>query len=239
MKRAFYTIYDAANAEYAKKMRASLSKFHPDIPLIEFTDTEIDETKERRPDIFYKSAPYFAKKLMDEGYEELIKLDCDQIITGPIDVFGTPCEVGTVYNYNRMDFEKYGIVSVMDININFYYNNGFVLLKSKEFVEHWLMLCERPNIVNFRFREQDLLNILCHYGNYSVFPLEQGKIFYGLSGKDYWAESVMKDGKIYVPSKNAFIHVIHFAGGQGAQKMNYRTYFSEEVSDYIAALIRA
>lgn len=238
-------MYDKQNEQYAVLMRKTFRHWHKDIELIEFTDKDIDETGEKRPDIFYKSAPYFAKKLMDAGYDELIKLDCDQFILGPLDIFDIPCDVGVVHNWNRIDPPVYGTISVWDVNAGHYYNNGLVLLKSKEFVEHWLMLCNRPNIVNYRMREQDLLNIICHYGNYNVFDLESGDTWYGLRAKGEGLRMRIKDGRVVLPrgidnnypAQDTYINVYHFAGGTGSAKMNFRTVFSEEVQDFIEKII--
>ncbi len=55
----------------------------------------------------------------------------------------------------------------------------------------------------------------------------------------------MKDGLIVVsaakdlfPEKDKILRCIHFAGGNIDVKMNYRAYFSEECSDYIASLLK-
>lgn len=230
MKTCFFTIYDKNNERFAVGMRNSLKKFHPDIPLIEFTDKDIDETGITRPHIFYMSAPYFAHKLMKEGYDQVIKLDADQIITGSLDnvINDTTYEVGVVNNFNKIDQKLYGNIGVWDIPPQEYRNNGFVALRSKYFVDLWLRICMSPRINNYIYREQDILNILCVYSSFKVLTLDQGPFWYGLGGKDEWVNSKMDKDNIVTPSGKT-IKVIHFAGGNDVNKRNYRTLFPEEV----------
>src|SRR3990172_1013096 len=217
-KTCFYTIYDAANEQYASMLRNSLKKFHPDIPLIEFTDKEINASGVARPDIFYMAAPFYAEKLMTEGYEQIIKLDVDQIITGSLGILLTePHDVAVVYNWNRIDPVQYGTVGVWDINPQHYYNNGFVSLRSREFVDHWLMLCKRSNIANYRYREQAVLNIICQYGNYNVYILDRVNDWYGIHSKGEWPKCIMKEdimilpkGEDGYPEEEKTIHAIHW-----------------------------
>ena len=241
-KTCFYTIYDNNNEPYAVMLRNSLKKFHPDIELREFADKEIDESGIPRPDIFYLSAPFFAKKLMDEGYEHVIKMDCDQIITGNLDhvIEDTSFDVGTVLNFNERDFKTYGPVGVWDIPPQQYFNNGMVSLNSKEFVEHWLKVCMTPHFMNYTYKEQDFLNIICHYGNYNVFCFDQSNKWHGLASKSHWLQAVMKEGKLVVPLPEGDREIVclHWAGGNQEKKMNYQTAFTEEVISYLDSLVK-
>jgi hypothetical protein len=244
MKTCFYTIYDKNNESLAVKFRNSLKKFHPDIPLIEFTDKEVNETGIPRPQIFYMSAPYFAKKLMDEGYEHVIKMDCDQLVTGKLDhiLQNESYDVGTVLNFNQRDYKQFGQIQVWDIGKEQYINNGFVSLRNKEFVEHWLSLCLRPNINHYQFREQDILNIICYYGNYKVTCFDLSNKWHGLVSKDYWLQATIKDGKLIVPASETLkeekeIVCLHWAG-VFEEKLNYRTQFNEDVIAYLDTLVK-
>ena len=238
----FLTIYDQAHGINAHMLRNSLKHFHPNIPLVEITEKELEGMW--KPDIFYKAAPYFANKYIDQ-YKTIIKLDIDQIIVGSLqDVIDDPLyDVGVVYNYNRMDAEKYGLIKVWDILPQTYLNNGFVVLRSKEFITHWLMLCNRPNFVNYPMREQDILNILCYYGNYRVKLLDEGPNWYGLAAKAEWNTAILREKDIVIPEsktvgKEKTLRVIHFAGGESGIKMNFHSYFTSEVSAYIEELIK-
>lgn len=241
---AFLTIYDKKHGEHIDMFRNSLRHFHPDIPLIEVQDPEIDSMGIQRPHVFYIAAPLFTQKYMKE-YKTIVKLDCDQIITGSLsDALEDPFyDVGCVYNYNRMDASKYGLIKVWDVPPAQYVNNGLVVLRSKEFVDHWLSLCMRPNIVNYPMREQDILNILVYYGNYKIKFLDNSDSFYGLSAKGDWNTAILKGKDIIIP-KSQFVatdkklNVIHFAGGEQGAKMNFHSYFSPEVSNYIEEIIK-
>lgn len=241
---AFVTIYDKKHGEKAYMLRNSLKKFHPDIPFIEVQDEEIDSFGIPRPHVFYMAAPLIANKYMEQ-YKTIVKLDVDQIVTGSLtEVLEDPLyDVGCVYNYNRMDAEKYGLIKIWDIPPSQYVNNGLVVLRNREFVHHWLTLCGRPNFMNYPMREQDLLNILVYYGNYRVKMLDEGIGWYGLSAKADWNTAIMRGKDVIIPQSQYVSHekvlkMIHFAGGEQGAKMNYHSYFSPEVSAYIDSLVK-
>ena len=132
-------------------------------------------------------------------------------------------------------------ISLWDISgginaLGHYYNNGLVVLKSKEFVEHWYRLCMSRHFSNYQFREQDLLNILCSdYHNYKVKWLEE-KDFYGEQAKPYWVKAKLVGNKIMYEEHE--IKIIHFGGGNIANKGNYRIKFQPDVIKRIEELIK-
>lgn len=240
-----------------EKMLNSLRKFHSEeeLPLVVVKGDDLKQRLEKDPDFFYRATPVMAKELFELGYEYVLKLDCDQIITGDLDYVlnSKGWDVGTVLNFNRMDSQKYGVITVWDIGPNNYVNCGFVAMRNKEFVNEWHRLCFSDHFKNYRMWEQDLLNIMCYY-----FPFKH-KIFdqfdkmnsyaawHGLIAKSEWQNAViMKDetsatGKrlILKPTKDKYVpqmlelKVLHWAGGKDEKKMHYRTRFSEEVIEYL------
>jgi lipopolysaccharide biosynthesis glycosyltransferase len=247
MKTCFYTIYDEKNSVYAPYLRNSLKKFHPDIPLIEFKDKDIEETKIPRPEIFYLSAPYFAGKLMDEGYEMVVKIDVDSIVLGNLSeaLLEDAYDVKTVFNWNRTDPKMYGEIGLATIQPQEYFNNGFVVLTSRKFVKEWMRLCKSSHQPRMPFREQGWLNILAHYCGYSVVCLDNAVNWWGLRSKGEWHRCIVRDNSIVLPQgpdgypdSDKTIKVIHFAGGDTGPKMNYKIYFSEECITYIDNLVK-
>lgn len=82
MKPVFFTIADKNNMPYAVKMINSLRKFHDtEVRII----TEEDIAKFKDKDFFYRATPIIANELFKEGYDVVIKLDADQIITGSLE----------------------------------------------------------------------------------------------------------------------------------------------------------
>ena len=61
-------------------LKNSFKKFHPNDDFILFSDDDIKQTNDNM--IFYRAAPYFARKLFDAGYTEVCKLDADTIVLG-------------------------------------------------------------------------------------------------------------------------------------------------------------
>lgn len=239
--RIAFTIADERNLPYAQMMIRSLRKFHSEeeLPLIIIGPDELKEIKD--PAKFYRMTPFIAKPLMAE-YDLVLKLDADMIITGPLDFVlnTTDYDIGTVSNFSRVDIKEYGEVSVWDISPMEYFNCGFVAMRSKEFVDHWYDLCFGPRFESYRYKEQDLLNILCHYGNYKVrcfdYSDDTRSEWYGMFSKGEWPrvkmvgdDFVLPANEDGYPSKDMIIKCIHFAGGEGnPTKMKYKLFFNDE-----------
>lgn len=243
-KTVAFTIADKKNLEWATMCALSFKHFHPNVDFFIVGDKQLDETKIPRPHIFYIATPLFGRNLMKE-YDQVIKIDADSIITAPLDVIDDPedFDVGVVYNWTRDQISDN--VKVWDIDPHMYFNNGFVVFRSKELLDHIWLLCNRPNITNYPYREQDILNIVSFYGNYEVKRLDDGDSWYGLRSKSEWSKCIMENGfitlkktKDYFPERDKIIRVLHWAGGNQDIKMNYRAYFNEECSDYIASLFK-
>ena len=231
-----FTIADDNNQEYLKMFVNSLRKFHSEeeLPLKVIGQKELQEI--RIDEKFYKMTPYIAKDLKE--YDLIAKFDCDQIVCGDLSHIwqDEDYDVGTVLNWNRVDPKTYGEVAVWDVTAPIYYNCGFVVMRSKEFIDHWWKLCDKPNIKNYRYREQDLLNILCYYGNYKVKCFDDQKMWHGLIVKSEWNKLEMRGDEIICPKgqdgfppDEKIIKMIHWGGGQNGVKMNYKAYFKEDV----------
>lgn len=239
--RAYFSIADENNMSYFQMLEKSFNKFHPNDELILIGEEEIKETGD--PYIFYRATPYFALKLMEKGFDEVCKLDADQIILGNLDhIWEAKYDAGAVNNSNPREHKKLE-VNVWDINPMAYLNCGFVTMRSREFVEHWLKLCYSPHFNSYQYREQDLLNIIVFYGNYDIALLDSGNKYHGLVAKGYEPYMKLKEGKVILPPQEDWnqeekeIVCWHVAGGNIPNKMNYKIHFSEEVSNYIDTIL--
>ena len=228
-KRVAFCPADQNNEKFFQQLQTSLRKFHSeeDLPLLRFDNTRGD------PKFWYRATPILARELLKE-YETVIKMDSDQIICGDISKIWNETEyfdVGVVMNDPSYP------IGLWDISPQSrYYNNGLVVLRSKEFIEHWYRLCFTSHFDRYQFREQDLLNILCSdYFNYKVKWLEE-KDFYGEQAKPYWAKAKLEENKIMYDGHE--IKMIHFGGGNIPNKGNYRIKFQPEVVAKIEELIK-
>lgn len=242
MKRCYWSIADDKNLPYFKMMEASFRKFHPNDELILFGEQDIREVQNKQ--IFYFATPYFTRKLMLRGYTDICKIDADSIITGSLDsIWEGSFDVAVVNNSNPREFAAYP-VTVWDIAPLAYVNCGFVVMRSREFVDHWLDLCFSYHYQNYQMREQDLLNILVSYGNYEIKRLDEEDSFYGLASKGYWLDIEMQGDDLLLkkgtewPDKDKYIKVIHWAGGNVADKMNYRIHFKPDVVKRLSFLTK-
>lgn len=262
---AVVCVADKNNIPYAKTMIKSLRRFHnwPVILVTNETDKEkipkdviLKDLSKYMVDqmFFYRATPIIAEPLLDE-YELVLKVDADSLILGDLSyVLETKdYDVGTVINWNRFDPQYYPLVQGWGIFPAEYFNCGFVALRSKKFAHDWKMLCFTPQFDRMQYKEQDLLNALCYFGNYNVrcFDIGNPKLdinaWYGIIGKGEWNRAILKDGKILIPKgfgetpfppSNIEIKVAHMGGGNGAPKDNWAAFFSPEVMVKIDELIK-
>ena len=247
MKRCYFTIADRVNMQYYDSLKNSLAKFTKD-PLILIDEAKINQLGD--PNFFYRATPIIASGLLRD-YDAVCKLDVDQIILGNLDhIWEGDFDVAVVRNSNPREDEVYP-VRLLDIPPTMYANCGFVVMKSKPFVEHWLKLCMSAHFNNYQYREQDLLNIMIFYmgedfgGPYKTKHLDSSNKFHGLALKGFEPNVILRDGKLILPKNEEYpqdedkeIVCWHVAGGNIANKMNYKIRFSEEVSKYISELVK-
>lgn len=244
-----FTIADEKNLPLARQLEKSFKKFHPDVPFEIYSGDELKANLQYDQHFFYRATPILAEKYIKD-YELVVKIDADSIITGPLDyVFTTKdYDIGTVLNWNRVDPQNYGIVQGWGIDPVEYFNCGFVAMRSEKFIHHWNVVCFSPQFERLQYREQDLLNILCYYGNYNVRCFDHGDgpanmhAWWGLIAKGEWLRATVKNGKIVIPQgKDNFpkrdleLKVIHLAGGH--HKPSYKTLFQEDVIKKIDELV--
>lgn len=264
-----FTVADKNNVRYAIPFLNSLRKFH-DIPVILYTD---ETNPEKLPKIsnlqvvdltpyltdrmfFYRQKPILAEPLLDE-YELVLGADCDQLILGDLNYIleTKDYDIGTVLNANRFDYQFFGWVDLGRIGIApiEYFNCGFVAMRNKKFVHQWLVNCLSPQFDRMQFKEQDILNILCYFGNYNIRCFDHGdgiknySAWHGLIGKSEWWRAIVKDGKIIVPKglgdtpyppADMEIKIAHLGGGAGMPKDNWGAYFSQDAMKVIDELIK-
>lgn len=254
MKHVVFTACDEANLKYARKFLKSFQYFHPDIDLVLFTNAKVEDIKGVRilpitskdPDIWYKQKPHFADILFREGYDSVLGADSDQIVLGNLDyLFNTTgYDVGTVLNFNPLDFRTYGEISIQGVHFaTEYYNAGLVMMRSHKFVKHWLALCNSKYFKRFKYREQDLLNIMCHFGEYQVKCYDDADdqtpyfAWHGLLGSRKTLDMILVGKDIVIPqsedgfpSRDVLYKVYHAGQGQTSEdKLNYRLLFPESI----------
>jgi len=240
MKRVAFTIASQDYIKYAEMLQKSLRKFHKPKDL-EFEIIGPEALKDRLidPYFFYRATPIIALEYFDKGYEQVIKMDADQIVCGDLSAsWDTTVDVSCVFNSNPRDFKAFPY-SIWDIPGSQYLNCGYVVMNNKKFVNHWKTLCLGPHFLPYQMKEQDLLNIMCHYGDYTTNLLDMGDSFWGLSTKGYWQDIVVEKNKLILHPQEGYnkvskwIKLLHWGGGNDPQKGNYHTKFSEEVIKWL------
>ena len=212
-------------------MIRSFKKFNPKEEIIIFGQDRIDTIRSAF------STPQFASELCGE-YKSIVQINADIIVTGSFDhMFNdSTFDVGVVKNNNRVD--NYTVWGLPSEN---YYNCGFVFMQSEEFIRHWLSLCLSPFFAHYQFKEQDLLNILCHYGNYNVRCFDTDSKVNGLAILSEWDRLIVKDNKLVLPASDYNkteweVSMVHFAGGDN--KSNVWDIVNPEVAEFLRECIK-
>jgi hypothetical protein len=123
-----------------------------------------------------------------------------------------------------------------------YMNCGLVAMRSEKFVHDWKVLCFTQQFDRSQYKEQDMLNAMIYYGNWSVRcldhmdPIGGNNGWWGLLGKLEWSRAILKDDKVMVPQglgptpfppKDVQLYVVHMAGGK--EKPSWGIFFNEQV----------
>ena len=214
---------EGRNMEYAEMMKNSFRKFHPDIP---FFIRPFDKV------FNYRIYALHGKELAKE-YELVVNIDNDSIVTGNLDhIFkDNSYDLGAALNNNLIDPR----LQMWDTPSHFYVNCGLVAIRGQRIWEWWNKLNNSPHWQKYRFREQDMLNIIFHYGDLKTKIFDHSPAWHGLISKGRWDRIVKKDNELVMPKsvlkdyiqagygfkeEDKTIKVIHWAGGQ-VPKMNY------------------
>lgn len=267
-----FTTADQNNFPYAVLMLNSLTKFHkpPEVDIILFTNETRKEQLARLPKgvevkdvtpflddpaFWYRQKPILAEQFMDD-YEVVLGMDADQLVVGSLDyIFTTKdYDIGTVINGNRVDPQFYGVVQFQGVHPMEYFNCGLVAMRSKKFVHDWKVLCYTPQFDRSQYREQDLLNAMCYYGNWNVRCFDYGdgpaKYFawHGLIAKGELPRAILKGTDIVIPKgegdspfppTDITLKVIHTGGGNMPNKLAYQGWFSDQkIVERIDALVK-
>jgi len=250
-----FTVCDKNNEKYAEMLKNSLRKFHTEeeLPLVIIKGEELLTYTKDDPMFFYRQKPIIGDGLLKE-YDLVIGLDCDQIVLGDISyIWKTKdYDVGTVLNYNRVDPPKFGYVQFQGVLPVEYMNCGLVSMRSERFVHDWKVLCFSQQFDRLQYKEQDLLNAMIFYGNWNVrcFDLGDGiakmKAWWGMISKGEWNRAELRGDEIICPKglgdtpfppDDMTLKIIHPGGGNQANKMNYATWFREDIVKRIDYLV--
>lgn len=234
----FYTIADDKNKEYADKMVNSLRKFHPDIPHVLFGQEELDKWAD--PSKFYRFYAIFGEQLSKE-YELVINIDADSIVCGDLShiIDDKSYEIGGVLNNNEIDPK----ITLFNIPYAFYLNAGFLAVRSERFWPWWAKMNYTAYFDQFQYREQDMLNIIFHYGDFKTKIFDFSDKWHGLIHKGYWNKFELRGDKIFLSAEEGVcdedkeIKAIHWAGGNVPNKMNIHAYFKPAVVERLVYLM--
>lgn len=230
-----FTIFDKNNEKYATKFVKSLRKFHTEkeLPLIIIDQKELDKMED--PMKFYRMTPMVASRLIKQ-FDTVLKFDCDQVVTGSLDhiINDTSYDLGCVLNSNPKELQ----VNIWNINSTMYMNAGFVAMRSEKLINHWWRLCNSMHFKDYQYKEQDLMNIIYHYGDYKTKCFDASKNWHGLISKGWWPYIelkgkdliLLKGDRPWPSEEDKTIKILHWAGGP-VEKMKFGINFNPKVRE--------
>jgi hypothetical protein len=250
MKTVFYTIIGDSHYKGCRtdEFISSFKNFHPDIDLVVFGEQEIRETFATDSRLnFYNSKATFAKKLYND-YDLVVNIDADHLIFDRLDeILLGDYDVAIPSNYNvwlnsglgtNTFATGVGVFSSDElIPFHQYIQGGLIASTSKLFWDQYenasLKFSDR-----FGNKENDILNIICHFLPYKLkvleghfeFENENFSCWYGCSSLGREGEFVVSDNKIRLDNK--IVKAYHFARG-GSVKPHPTELFSNEVCNFI------
>ncbi len=267
----FFTVGSKEYSKYAIPFLHSLTKFHSpsDIDILWYTNEKNPLVLQKvptgvklvdldpylaDPQFYFRQKPVLMEPLLDE-YELVVGFDSDSLILGDLSyiIKTSDYDVGTIINWNRWDEKVYPLVGGPGIMPIEYFNCSLVALRSKKFAHIWNVDCFSPQFERLQYREQDILNILCYYGNFNVRCFDHGD---GLAKYYAWHGIIAKgelhnaklvgddiiipkgEGQTPFPPEDMKLKAISLGGGHGAIKDNYSIFFPAEVMVRINELIR-
>jgi len=222
-------------------MRNSLKKFHPDIPHIIIGKDKFEAAVRADPLNRLRTYALFGEPLSKE-YDLVMGIDADCIVTGDLShiIDDKTYDVGCVLNNNLVDPK----LVVWDVSPDFYVNCGFMAIRGERPWSWWNKLNHGSWLPKYQFIEQDMLNIMVHYGDLNCKIFDLSNKWHGLINMGQWNKMVMRDGKLILPKTGGVceedkdIKIIHWAGGPSRKKMNYHVFFNKEVCKYLDYLTK-
>lgn len=211
----FWT-YASENYEQAfQNMSKSFKKFHPDIPLIRFTNEDI---KKFGLNVGTMNIYPHLTKLLGEKYKKVIHIDADILVCSPlIEVLDGDFDVATILDDD--EHQKY-------------YNLGFFASTNKEFNKLYSEECNL-RYKEFNDGEQGVFNDILNKCLYKIKKLDDGEGWYCTSVA-YDLKSIKRDGDTLF-FRNKPIRIIHMVANWG--KPVKQLDFTGEVSDDVLELI--
>jgi hypothetical protein len=272
-KVVFFAVGSKEYSKYAIPFWKSMVKFHnaKDVDMIWYTNEKDPKTLKKLPQgiqtkdlnpylkdplFYYRQKPILIEELLEE-YELVVGFDTDVLILGKLDYIMkmNDYDIATVINWNRFDQQYYPPVELQRIGIfpAEYFNCSLVACRSKKFAHTWKINCFSPQFDRMQYKEQDILNIMCYFGNFNVRCLDYGDdpnnhySWYGPISKGELSRALVKEGNIMIPKglgdtpfppTDITLRAITLAGGTEGVKDNWGVYFKPEVIEKINEIVK-
>jgi len=254
MKTVFFTICDSKlqrglpnsrNLDF-KGFVNSFKKFHPDIPLIIY-----DESDMKKRNVNYYNAKATFGRVLSEEYDLVVNVDADHFFFARCEeILQGDYEIAAPANFNETD-NLVGIKVSSGItgngNPNWLVNEveflqgGLIASPSKQFWEHYEYATQK-HYNKFVCFENDVLNIVAHTYPYKVKVLD-GHYDYRFAGHNCWygCSIINKEKNCYVENEKLMcegkqVKAYHFA--HGSAKKKYQDVFPESTHSFIQSIIQ-
>lgn len=230
MKACFFSIIDDRGFDKmgGKELIQSAKYFHPEVTFIRIDGEQMAKTL-KTVSTFNLIAHY--GKFFSVQFDLVVHIGLDSLVLSKLDdLFVPDYDVGGVLNNNAFDL-KVSILNAMDN----YINAHFIASWRPEFWWHW----DKINLKyaqSHQYVEQDILNVIFHYGNYRTKIFDETKDYWGVKSRGQWKNFVKKEDGIYLNDQK--VKVFHYAGGDLPIKNNYEDMFDKDVANYVREITK-
>lgn len=182
----------------------SFKKFHPDIDLKVFGQSEVDALFLEKPWLYSDNCKASFAKLLYDDYDMVVNIDSDFYIFDRLDeILKGDFEVAACANYNTMqnvklDEQILNGVQIQSVSEQKYIQGGLIASTSKKFWDDYEILSEKL-AKQLPLRENDVLNILFHSGQYKTKVLDGDFVFTSNLFEQYYnCASLGRENLVYV-----------------------------------------
>lgn len=219
-------------------MVASFRKFHEE-PLYVFGSFDMEQATDAGFPLGANYA-YFGSLLADR-YKTVVHLDADCLITGRLDEFiEADYDIAGCLNFGNLYIDSNNLNNekiVGEILYKDYITAGIFAINSRDAWDEYYRRC-MFEVNEYKFVEQDILNLIFYSGTYKTKLIDgpNSNVYYGTLVRERWNELSIENNQVMLNGRQ--VKIIHWAGGENLEKLNYRKDgFPEEVCTYLDTLI--
>ena len=245
MKTAFYTWITEnvknTNIDFDGFYK-SFRYFHPDIDLIVFEQSGIEQLFYRKPWLNFANCRASFAKLLYNDYDLLVSIDsdfyffdrCEEILQGNYDI-AAAANFNSIAN-SKLDKQKIKQYDIPEVSYAQYIQGGLIASTSKDFWNDYETMCHDISD-SLPIYENDVLNAIWYSNKYKTKVLDgsldytssEFKCYYNCASLGRIGDSYIENDRVYLDGKP--MRSYHVAWGW-TRKQRVNELFPKSVSDW-------